>query len=345
MCTHKKYCIYSPNLEKDMKKTLVSLAVLGSIATGAQAQVTLYGIADVALGRGSVTALDGTKTTENFMESGGLSGSRLGFMGSKDLGNGLTGVFKLEHGFNVDTGEARDTEKSFNRQAYVGLAGGFGQVTFGNTWTAMDDVLGAANSGFDSAAMSASNNVLGVQAIYQSNPGNTIKYTSPSFNGLTMGASHSLSDENGRKFTDVSLSYAAGDMAANVAYQNQASTGQFEPWDLLALNASYNFGVVKFLASVGVVDAADERITDWQIGFDFPVSKALTVSAGYAYSEDNDELGGGNRKGFGVGATYNLADTTTLYGGYRQAEARDGGEWLYEQQKSNVVSIGIKHTF
>ena len=123
------------------------------------------------------------------------------------------------------------------------------------------------------------------------------------------------------------------------------SVNQFEPWDLLALNASYNFAVVKFLASVGVVDAADERITDWQIGFDYPVSKALTVSAGYAYSEDNDELGGGNRKGFGVGATYNLADTTTLYGGYRQSEARDGGDWLYEQQKSNVVSIGIKHTF
>ena len=335
-----------------MKKTLVALAVLGSIATGAQAQVTLYGIADVALGRGSVTELDGTKTTDNFMDSGGLSGSRLGFMGSKDLGNGLTGVFKLEQGFRLDTGTTRNRDAdgnavpddvTFNRQSYVGLAGSFGQVTFGNTWTAMDDVLGAANSGFDSG-LSASNYVLSVQKYYQSNPGNTIKYTSPSFDGLTVGASHSLADETALQVTDMSVSYAAGDMAANLAYQLQKATG-IEDMHLTALNASYNLGVVKLLGSVGFIQQNDLETTDIQLGVDVPVNKELTVSVGYAHSEDNDELGGGNRKGFGIAATYSLADTTTLYGGYRQSKGSDAGQNMFKQVKDNVFAVGIKHTF
>jgi predicted porin len=335
-----------------MKKTLVALAVLGSIATGAQAQVTLYGIADVALGRGSLTDDVGNKTSNTFMSSGGLSGSRLGFMGSKDLGNGLTGVFKLEQGFRLDTGTTRNRDAdgnpvaddvTFNRQSYVGLAGSFGQVTFGNTWTAMDDVLGAANSGFDSG-LSASNNVLAVQGAYMSNPGNTIKYTSPSFNGLTVGASHSLKDENDVEVTDLSLSYAAGDLAANLAYQYQHDTAE-DVVNLLALNASYNLGVVKLLGSVGVAESDGQRATDVQFGVDVPVTSALTLSAGYAHSKDNTALGGGKRNGVGVAATYTLAESTTLYGGYRQSKATGEGEEFFGVKKDNVFAVGIKHTF
>ena len=338
-----------------MKKTLVALAVLGSIATGAQAQVTLYGIADVWVGRTSATTHAGVKTNENVMESGGLSGSRLGFMGSKELGNGLTGVFKLEQGFRLDTGKTPNAggddndepvadDVTFNRQAYVGLAGGFGQVTFGNTWTAMDDVLGAANSGFDSA-LSASNNVLAVQELYESNPGNTIKYTSPSFGGFSMGASHAMKEADNIKVSDVSLSYAAGDLAANLAYQQHKTVGE-ESYKLTALNASYNLGIVKLLGSLGVTKLGDAKATDVQFGVDVPVTAQLTVSAGYAQSKDNSAAGDGKRKGFGIAAGYALAETTTLYGGYRQSKASsDDASFDDVTKKDSVFAVGIKHAF
>lgn len=321
-----------------MKKSLIALAVLASVA-GAQAQVTLYGVADVWVGRTSATDTAGVDTDKTLMSSGGLSGSRLGVSGEKDLGNGLKGVFKLEQGFNLDTGSNKDAESSFNRQAYVGMAGGFGQVTLGKTWTAMDDVLGAANSGFDSA-LSASNNVLMVPSVYQSNPGNTIKYTSPAFGPVSFSASHSMNENNDAQpnVTDFSVSFSQGALASNFAYQEQRQTG-FDAIKLTALNAAYDLGVVKLLASVGQLKATYSKSTDLQFGADVPVSKALTISAGYAQSSDNAAAGNGKRTGFGIAAGYSLADSTTLYGGLRQAQLKDSSA------KDNVVAVGIKHAF
>lgn len=323
-----------------MKKSLIALAVLASVAGVAQAEYTLYGVADVWLGRTSVTDGAGVKTDTTQMASGGLSGSRLGFKGSKDLGNGLTGVFKLEHGFELDTGKDKDAASNFNRQAFVGLAGGFGEVTFGNTWTAMDDVLGAANSGFDSA-LSASNNVLVVPGAYASNPGNTIKYVAPSIAGFTLGVSHSMNegDTAKAKVSDISLSYAIGALATNLAYQQQGETTASDVVKLIAFNAAYDLGVVKLLGSVGQFKQGANKSTDLQLGVDVPLGDKLTVSAGFASSEDNLAAGDAQRSGFGVAAGYQLAETTTVYGGLRQAKVKSS------EEKDSVIAVGIKHTF
>jgi len=323
-----------------MKKSLIALSVLAaSGAAMAQSSVTLYGIADVWVGRTSVTDIAGVKTSATLMESGGLSGSRLGFKGTEDLGGGLKAVFVLEQGIALDTG----TGGSFNRQSYVGLAGGFGEVTFGNTWTAMDDVLGASNSGFDSA-LSASNNVLAVPALYASNPGNTIKYTSPDFGGFSGGFSHSLKENSAvtghEGVTDLSLSYGAGPVAANFAYQiqkNPAAIG--EDVKLTALNGSYDLGMAKLLASFGQAKAGAAKATDYQIGVDVPLSSAMTLSAGYAQSKDNAAAGDEKRTGFGVAVGYSLSKRTTTYAGYRQAKVKNSSE------KDSVIAAGIRHSF
>ncbi len=160
-----------------MKKSLIALAVLAaSGAAMAQSSVTIYGLADVWVGSQKGDPKNSTVGDKSVtkMGSGGLNGSRIGFKGTEDLGGGLKAVFKLEQGIDLTDGDAA----GFDRQSYVGLAGGFGEVTFGNTWTAMDDVIGASNSGFDSA-LSASKNVLVANAVYADHPGSTIKYVSP----------------------------------------------------------------------------------------------------------------------------------------------------------------------
>jgi predicted porin len=327
-----------------MKKSLIALAVLGSMAA-AQAEVTVYGVADIWVGRTSVTGTDDVKTNTNVMESGGLTSSRIGFKGSKDLGKGLTGVFKLEQAFNLDTGttdnDETDTDDTFGRLAYVGLAGSFGEVTLGNLWTAMDDVLGASNSGFDSA-LSASAKVLAVQYNYVGAPQNAVKYVSPSLGGFTLAASRSMKEDTEVKVTDMSLAYAAGNLAANAAYQQQKDGA--DKVKLTALNASYNLGVVKLLASYGLAKVDGVKTTDIQVGFDLPVTADLTLSAGYAQSKDKD---GDKRTGFGLAAGYSLGDSTTVYGGYRQAKAKDEALLTADsdQAKDNVFAIGIKHAF
>ncbi|MCU0925959.1 MAG: porin [Hydrogenophaga sp.] len=328
-----------------MKKSLIALAVLGSVAGAAQAQsaVTLYGIVDLWVGSASTT-VGGVKTSTTQMTSGGISTSRWGMQGSEDLGGGLKAVFKLEQGFNADNGTARGTNTAFGRQAYLGVQGGFGTVTLGNTWTAMDDILGASNSGFDSA-LSASNTVLVVPEVYAGNPGNTIKYVSPSFGGISAGFSHSLKEANADGgVTDFSLSYGAGPIAANFAYQTQRQAG--DDLKLTALNGSYDLGVAKLLASYGQAKEGALKATDLQFGADVPLSSALTLSAGYAQSKDNAALGNGKRTGFGVAASYSLSKRTSVYAGARSSKAKDGATLVDgTSEKASVYAVGLKHTF
>ncbi len=66
-----------------MKKSLIALAVLGTCgAAMAQSSVTLYGMADVWVGR-TKNEVTGTPSSSNsVLQSGGFNTSRLGFKGS-----------------------------------------------------------------------------------------------------------------------------------------------------------------------------------------------------------------------------------------------------------------------
>ena len=324
-----------------MKKSLIALAVLAaSGAAMAQSSVTLYGIADVWVGseKNGVGAKSETK-----MGSGGLNTSRIGFKGTEDLGGGLKAVFKLEQGIDLTNGNAKVPGSAFNRQSYVGLAGGFGEVTFGNTWTAMDDVIGASNSGFDSA-LSASQNVLVANAVYADHPGSTIKYVSPSFGGFSGGFSYSMDGNSAVKkdVTDFSVSYANGPFAANFAYQAQGDVFGSDDLKITALNGSYDLGVAKLLASYGQSKLAAGKSTDYQLGVDVPVTAALTVSAGYARSKDNAAAGDAKRTGYGIAAGYSLSKRTTAYAGFRTSNEKVGGVKIDE---ARLIAVGLRHTF
>lgn len=333
-----------------MKKSLIALAVLAaSGAAMAQSSVTIYGVADVWVGSQKGTATDfaagtgftvGEKSVTK-MGSGGLSGSRIGFKGTEDLGGGLKAVFKLEQGVDLTSGAAA----GFNRQSYVGLAGGFGEVTFGGTWTAMDDVMGASNSGFDSA-LSASKNVLVANAVYADHPGSTIKYVSPSFGGFSGGFSYSMDGNSAVKqdVTDFSVSYANGPIAANFAYQVRGEVADFGGDDvkITALNGSYDLGVAKLLASYGQTKFGSSKATDYQFGADVPLTSALTLSAGYAQSKDNADLGDGKRTGYGIAAGYSLSKRTTAYAGFRTSKMKVAGVKVDEDR---LIAVGLRHTF
>lgn len=325
--------------ETTMKKSMIALAVLAaSGAAMAQSSVQVYGIADVWFGNVN-TGAPGAKTSTTQLTSGGLSGSSYwGIQGSEDLGGGLKAVFKLEQGFNADNGTISTAGTAFGRQAYVGLAGGFGQVVFGNAWTATDDVYSAsAENAF--SFLSVTNNVWVFSTAYSSNPGNTIKYNSPSFGGFSAGASYSL-DENAavsRDIVDFSLSYAAGPVAANFAYQVQNNAVDTK---VSTLNGSYDLGVAKLLASYARTDAAGVKSTDYQIGADVPLSSALTLSAGYANSKTTSTAR--KASGWGVALGYALSKRTTVYGGFRDANTKTAG---VKTNETTVYAVGLRHTF
>ncbi|MGC8000522.1 porin, partial [Salmonella enterica] len=74
--------------------------------------------------------------SNTYMNSGALNASKLGVMGSEDLGGGTSALFRLENGFNADTGAMSSSGVLFNRQSYVGLASrDWDQITVGRQYT------------------------------------------------------------------------------------------------------------------------------------------------------------------------------------------------------------------
>jgi predicted porin len=321
-----------------MKKSLIALAVLAaSGAVMAQSTVTLYGIADVWVGS-TKSGVNAKSVTQ--VGSGGFNGSRYGFKGSEDLGGGLKAVFKLEQGFDISTGGAN--VGAFNRQAFVGLEGGFGSLTFGNVWAAMDDVIGAGNGAFDSAFSPLYSMSGSVHNTYQDRPRNAIKYATPSFGGLTAAVVYGL-DENAavkQDVVDFNVAYGAGPLGVSVAYQVQNNTTDTE---LLLLNGSYDLGVAKLLATYGQVETGANKSRDYQFGVDVPLSSALTLSGSFAQTRDNAALGDGKRTGYGIAAKYSLSKRTFTYAGLRNVDAKNSAGTKIG--KENIYAVGVQHNF
>ncbi|WP_291008494.1 porin [Hydrogenophaga sp.] len=322
-----------------MKKSLIALAVLAATgAASAQSSVTLYGIVDVWVGS-QETGLNADSVTK--VGSGGFSSSRVGFQGSEDLGGGLNAIFKLEGNFAADTGVGSSTGGgfNFNRQAYLGLSGGFGTVTIGKVWTAMDDVLFNNDYAFDSAFFAG--NILQVNANYEGNPGNTIKYAN-SFGAFSGAVSYSLDEDNAVKedIVDFSIGYGAGPITANFAYQLQNGATDEK---LTAFNGSYDFGVVKLLGGLGQYKVGASKSTDYHLGLDVPLSSAMTLSGGYSASTDNAAAGDNERSGFGIALNYALSKRTNAYVGYTQDKTENAAG--AKTDENSLMAVGIRHTF
>lgn len=336
-----------------MKKSLIALAVLAaSGAAMAQSSVTLYGIADVWFG--TVKTDNGTSSlTQTKLESGGVNGSRWGLKGSEDLGGGLKANFQFEQGINLDDGSGTSTTATaFSRQSWVGLSGGFGAVKLGRTPTPFDDINGSSNAVFDSK-LSATNDVF-LSTGYTVRPNNTLFYQAPTFGGFSGAVSYSLGEDktpatSATSTTSMNLTYAAGPLAVQFGYQVQDivnPTANSADLKYTRLGASYNFGVATVKGSYGAVDnignvnGADAD--EYQIGVDFPVTAALTLSGNFAKSEDNAKAGDAERTGYGIGASYTLSKRTFLYGGYRHAKTDNV---TAADTKTDVFAVGVQHRF
>jgi predicted porin len=333
-----------------MKKSLIALAVLGSVAGVAQAQssVTLYGLVDVWAGRTKAEVVGVGSASVTGLNSGGLASSRWGVQGSEDLGGGLKAIFKLEQGFDASNGTsnigAGGASSAFNRQSWVGLEGGFGTVQFGNVWSAFDDIFYIGNSIFDAGAFSPAYQALSVGA-YNDKPRNAVRYTTPNFGGFSATVSHGL-DENAAASndqTDFNLLYAAGPLTAAFAYQLQSdAAGVGADAKFTYFTAAYDLGVAVVKGGVGTTrNVFATKTNDWQIGADFPLSSALTLSTGYASSKDKDGTDT-KRNSFSVGALYALSKRTSTYAAFTKTKGEIPG---VIEVKGTVFGAGIQHKF
>ncbi len=322
-----------------MKKSLMTVALLGVMTGAAQAQssVTIYGRIDASLMHNNPFG----GVSQWSVDSGTVSGSRWGLMGSEDLGGGLKLNFDLEQGFAIDTGASSVAAQQFSRQAWIGMSGGFGEFRVGKPWTAYDDVSGAINAMFDSG-FSVENNFFGSTG-YNANPANTIRYSTPSFGGFSAAVSYSLDEvrNTDTSVKSISAAYADGPLAVGAGYQIEELGGTNNKFT--RLSASYDLGAAVVKGLYGNVKyPAAAKTNEYSIGVDVPLGSALTLSAGYGRSKDNAARGNEKRSGFTVGAMYMVSKRTDLYIGLTDWDGKTAG---VKSSGNTKYGLGMRHAF
>ncbi|WP_144110515.1 porin [Paraburkholderia sp. BCC1886] len=211
-----------------MNKALVTtlFALAGTLASSAYAQssVTLYGTLDTGLDYVS-NQKSGTGGKSNWMmESGNLSTNRWGLRGNEDLGGGLSAVFDLENGFNIDNGKFSNGGDEFGRQAWVGIASKqWGTVTLGRQYDFLVDFvapLSATGSGFGGNIADHPFDNDNLNNDLRLN--NAIKFRSATYDGLSIGGAYAFSGSAGNFSNNNAYSlgaqWAGGPFNLAVAY-------------------------------------------------------------------------------------------------------------------------------
>jgi GBP family porin len=188
------------NMKKALATTLVALAGTLGATAHAQSSVTLYGTLDTGLDYVSnQKTASGAGKSNWMMESGNLSTNRWGLRGNEDLGGGLSAVFDLENGFNVDNGKISNGGDLFGRQAWVGLSSKqWGTVTMGRQYDFMVDFvapLSATGSGFGGNIADHPFDNDNLNNDMRLN--NAVKFRSATYDGLSVGAAYAFSNAAG----------------------------------------------------------------------------------------------------------------------------------------------------
>ena len=211
-----------------MKKVLIAstLAACCSMAYAAP-EVQVYGLIDVGMSYvHSNSDVNGIDSNDSFtMENGQAFGSRIGFRGSEELGNGLKLGFVLESGVESDTGSLdakQGVSRLFGRESTVTLSGGFGALSFGRM-PIFGSVLGA-NGLFRAIDPINANYTSAIGSGYASasmwtRVDNAVSYKTPTFAGLTGYAMYSLKNDSS-KGGDEGTADAERYASAAVRYQN-----------------------------------------------------------------------------------------------------------------------------
>ncbi|WP_417251396.1 porin [Castellaniella sp.] len=247
-----------------MKKQAFVLALIGGfgmvLSAQAETSVTLYGVVDTGYGYSKheihKDGIDYTAKSSGLHDSY-LSGSRFGFQGVEDLGDGLRAVFILESGINPGNGTTV-TDRVFHRESHVGLASDrWGSITMGRQYNLADPYFGVNAT----ASMGDIDKTFGAASVRVDN---MFIYQTPNMSGFQAGVGYAAEgavvrtnvdpdannqDRNsylslGVQYRDEALHAAATyDRVGNGEYANAATS-----W---ALVGSYDFGVAKLALGYG----------------------------------------------------------------------------------------------
>ncbi len=196
-----------------MKKNAIAMGLM-LLPVAAMADVTLYGQMKGAIGAERMRTE--TMGVKNNSGKGGQStdtmvrdyGSRIGFKGQEDLGNGLKTIWQVEQTVSL----AGNTSTGWsNRETFLGLKGDFGTVRVGNLRTVFDaDMRDADPWEYDYDGGKGYNGLSYYERVHTPRIAASVRYDTPNIAGfsanihLATGANRAASgfkqqDDNGNQ--------------------------------------------------------------------------------------------------------------------------------------------------
>ena len=322
------------------------------------AETTLYGNVDQAWNK--VTKKSGGDTVSDVtgLASVQMGCGVLGVKGSEDLSGGLKASYTIEIQPPIDE---MNTEQVWNRQAFVGLSGGFGALRIGKQYSnAFMNTLGMDPAG---ATGLAGNNAYVIQLAHGSDAplrqSNGLQYDLPEMlPGLKVGATVVFGEKTSKAGdgNGFNISYTSGPFYAGYTFDRVKNTGigllaandvsSAGSNELTTMSASYDLGVAKVSINNSKVSvgskSADNTFVAVSVPFGGNANVWASMSKGSAYR--TNVSANKDHEGFQVGVNYALSKRTVLYAQYGQMELESGlaANKKFEQTGS---AIGVHHSF
>ncbi len=352
-----------------MKYTATTLLALACCSAHAQSSVQIYGVADAGL----VLERGGPAGNTVNLSSGVASGSRLGFKGTEDLGNGLSAGFVVESGFAIDSGASGQGGLTFGRQSYVSLGGPLGTLSAGRQYSPYyNALLNIADPFADGLAGQAPNLMVANRRM-----DNSVRYASPTLAGwsteLAYSAGEVAGDSTRKRSLSAAVNYAAGPLAVVLAhYRRENATASQHAHNTLVA-ARYSLGAYQlhaaYAANRGMGTVGGGGTTILSGGATGPVS-AGPVGVPGASSHDMvlglcanfgpHSFAGSvvrhadrspakqDARQYGVAYLYALSKRTDLYAAYARINNRNGapftvGNATDDGTGHSAVNLGLRH--
>ena len=343
-----------------LKFSAIAMAVLSTLtgAAFAQSSVTVYGKIDLAL------VVDGGNPAGKSVRvsSGASAGSRLGFKGIEDLGDGYKAGFVVETGFCADSAAGAPnfctgSNQFMGRQAHGDLSGSFGNLSAGRQYS-----LGYLNvvalDPFQTGYAGAASNGDGAGNLVVDTSGsrlnNSVTYVTPKLGGFYASGEFALGETTGNwragRETGAEVNYVAGPVYTGVTYYRlDNANGVGTSRQVITGGGTYDFGVVKLHALVEKTTGPSTLdILDIMGGVTVPVAGGNLLAS---YVHHNDRTASDkDASQLGVGYIYPLSKRTSVYTAFGKINNLHGATFTVGNATAagtgnKAFNLGVVHNF
>jgi predicted porin len=361
--------------------------MVGAILTGgmaaAHADVTVFGQIDESINR--IDNAAGDSDTSLICTT-----CSLGFKGSEDLGNGLKAIFKIDFQYNINQRNPKSTSvvnsvgttgggatvtsvgntnvsktnAITDRDQWLGLAGNFGQVRVGTISTIYKSQGAKVDPIYRTVAQQRD---IGIQSRLHAGAGsngqgraeNTVRYDTPSWNGLSGAATYTITPDNendGDNGYSAGLAYENGGILVQAAYVTNDRGGDDDAASLSAkytLNNFSVFGMYEYDGGLitdvrrGTLGANDngDGADQWMLGGTYTMGNNMIDVAygqgdGIKGTQFAGPLGADDYKSWEIVGVHNMSKRTFVYGGYVKIDPDDSN-----LDDTTHFTAGMRHSF